>query len=72
MKIHEVVEPASTESLDQFLDLDYFKNQFQPQTTNLETALNKKVEVYIRGEYVALHLDTYAEKIQEHFQIEVV
>lgn len=58
-------------SLDQFLDLDHFKNQFQPQTTNLETALNNKVEVYIRGEYVALDVDTYAEKIQEHFKIEV-
>lgn len=58
-------------SLDAFVDLAQFKEQFQPQTTNLETALNNKVEVYIRGEYVALDVDTYAEKIEEHFKIEV-
>lgn len=58
-------------SLDEFVDLAQFKEQFQPQTTNLETALNNKVEVYIRGEYVALDVDTYAEKIEEHFKIEV-
>lgn len=58
-------------SLDQFFDLDHFKNQFQPQTTNLENALRDKVEVYIQGEYMALDLFTYAEKIEEHFKIEV-
>lgn len=58
-------------SLDQFLDLDHFKNKFKPQTTNLENALRDKVEVYIQGEYMALDLDTYAEKIEEHFKIEV-
>jgi hypothetical protein len=58
-------------SLDRFLDVDKFRYQFQPQTTNLQSALVDGVEVYIRGEYMALDLNSYADKIQEHFRIEV-
>jgi hypothetical protein len=58
-------------SLDDFVDLEEFKKYFAPKTTDLDGALSTGVEVYIRGEYVALDLDTYAEKIQDYFRIEV-
>jgi len=56
--------------LDDFLSLDEFARYYQPKTTDLASALTDGVEVYIRGNYMALHLETYGEKIQEHFRIE--
>ena len=54
-----------------FLNFAEFQEYFQPQQTNLSTAIQKNVEVLIAGEYYALDCRKYNDVIMQAFHIEV-
>lgn len=54
-----------------FLNFAEFQKYFQPQSTNLATAIQKNVEVLIAGEYYALDCRKYNDIIMQAFHVEV-
>lgn len=55
-----------------YLDVDKFAREFQPQDTDLQTALAQGYEVLINGSYIALDYQTYATQVSNYWRVPVV
>lgn len=55
-----------------YLDVDKFVREFQPQDTDLQTALAQGYEVLINGSYIALDYQKYATQVSNYWQVPVV
>lgn len=63
------INPASLD-WSNYMDLSKFEAKYHPSNTNLESAMTKHIEIYISGEYYALHDRLWGKFVRQALNIQ--